>query len=96
MAKFLLTLFITGQTLRSQAAIANLCEICEEMLPDQYELTIVDVLEKPQLAEEARIIATPTLIKAAPAPVRRIVGDLRDKEQVSLWMGIVRPADQRA
>lgn len=88
MDKLCLTLFITGQTLRSQAAVTNMRRICQDLPPDQYELIIVDVLERPQVAEEARVIATPMLVKTAPAPVRRIVGDLSDKEQVSTWIGV--------
>jgi circadian clock protein KaiB len=57
------------------------------MPPDEYDLTIVDVLACPQLAEEANVIATPTLLRAAPPPVRRIVGDLSDMERILAWIG---------
>lgn len=95
MDKVSLTLFITGQTLRSQSAVANLRRMCRGIPPDQVELTIVDVLERPQLAEEAKIIATPTLVKSSPAPVRRIVGDLADTEQVLRWLRLKNPATDR-
>lgn len=77
--KHLLKLYVTGQTPRSVRAIVNLRDICESEWPDRYEIVIIDVLERPQLAEEARILATPTLIKELPPPVRRIIGDLSDK-----------------
>jgi circadian clock protein KaiB len=77
-----------GQTSRSQRAIVNLRRFCEDALQDHYELTIVDVLECPQIAEDERILATPTLIREAPAPVRRIVGDLSDRGQMSLALDL--------
>jgi circadian clock protein KaiB len=82
MDKYRLKLFITGQTSRSSRAIANLRRICEDALGTEYELNIIDVLERPQLAEDERILATPTLIKEFPLPVRRIIGDLSDTSQV--------------
>ena len=90
MDKISFTLFITGKNARSQAAVANLRRICQNNLLDEaYELTIVDVLERPQLAEEAHIIATPTLIKSNPVPIRRIVGDLSDQEKVLSWLDLL-------
>jgi circadian clock protein KaiB len=77
-----------GQTSRSQYAIRTLRRICENALPDAYELTIIDVLEQPALAEENKIIATPTLIKEWPLPVRRVLGDLSDQEKLMEALGI--------
>jgi circadian clock protein KaiB len=85
MDKYRLKLFITGQTSRSTRAITNLRRICEDALTD-YELDIIDVLERPQLAEDDRVLATPTLIKEFPPPVRRIIGDLSDTEKVLLGL----------
>ena len=81
MNKYLLKLFITGETSRSKHAIANLKRICE-MLDGQYEMVIIDTLERPQLAEEENVLATPMLIKPLPPPLRRIIGDLSDIEKV--------------
>lgn len=89
MDKARLTLYITGQTPKSQRAIANMRRICEEELNSQYELFIIDVLERPQLAESERILATPTLIKDLPLPLRRIIGDLSNKENVLLGLDVV-------
>ncbi len=91
MNKTRLRLYITGQTSKSRVAIANMHRICEEDLNGQYELDIVDVLERPQLAENEKILATPTLIKVVPPPLRRIIGDLSNKEQVLLGLDLAMP-----
>ena len=88
MNKFKLTLYITGQTPNSQRAIANMRRICEEELAGQYELVIIDVLERPQLAEDQKILATPTLIKALPPPLARVIGDLSDTEKVLIGLNM--------
>ena len=88
MPNYILKLYITGRTPRSERAITNLKEICTDELSGQYELRVIDVLESPQLAEEDRILATPTLIKALPPPIRRIIGDLSDKEKVLLGLDL--------
>ena len=86
MGVLLLRLYVAGHTPRSEYAIANLRRICEEALPGQYELVIVDVLECPQLAEAEKILATPTLIRLSPPPLRRVVGDLASTEKVLLGL----------
>jgi circadian clock protein KaiB len=85
---YILKLFVTGKTPRAELAIANIRKICEEELQGQYELVIVDVLENPQLAEDERILATPTLIKQLPPPLRRVIGDLTDKEKVLYGLAV--------
>lgn len=84
-----LKLYVTGNTPRAERAISNLRRICEEDLGGQYEMAIIDVLERPQLAEDEKILATPTLIKHLPPPLRRIIGDLSDHEKVLLGLDIV-------
>ena len=86
MPTFLLKLYVAGQTPRAEAAIANLRRICEQELDGRYELEIIDVLDHPELAEDARILATPTLIKQLPPPLRRVIGDLSDTEKVLLGL----------
>jgi circadian clock protein KaiB len=81
-----LRLYVTGRTPRAERAIANLRRICDEDLRGQYEMQVIDVLEHPQLAEDEKILATPTLIKQLPPPLRRIIGDLSDKERVLLGL----------
>ncbi len=88
MNKVLLKLYVTGQTPKSERAIANMRRICEGELEEQYELVIIDVLERPQLAEDEKILATPTLTKELPLPLRRIIGDLSDSDKVLLGLDI--------
>lgn len=80
--KYVLRLYITGATSRSRRAILNINTICGKHLEGKYNLEIVDILQKPDLAREAQIVAAPTLIKLLPLPLRRIVGDLSDTERV--------------
>ena len=87
--KYLLKLFVTGKTARAELAIANLRRICEEEFPDEYELMVIDILLRPQLAEDEKILATPTVIKELPLPIRRIIGDLSEKEKVLLGLDLV-------
>jgi circadian clock protein KaiB len=89
MNKPLLQLYITGLTPRSERAIANLKRICEEKLDGRYEMVIIDVLERPQLAEDERILVTPTLIKPLPLPSRRVIGDLSDMDKVMLELDLL-------
>jgi circadian clock protein KaiB len=88
MNKYLLKLYITGHTPRSERAIANLERICEEELGGQYEMLVIDILERPQLAEDEKILATPMLIKQLPPPLRRIIGDLSDTDKVILGLDL--------
>ena len=91
LSKYVLTLYVTGTSPRTKIAIENLNRICKQELDGRYELEIVDVLENPQRAEDERILATPTLIKQLPPPLRRVIGDLSNKEKVLLGLE-VRPA----
>ena len=86
--KYLIKLYVTGETPRSQLAIANLRRICEQELSGRYELVVIDVLERPQLAEDEKILATPTVVKELPHPIRRIIGDLSDSERVLLGLDL--------
>lgn len=77
-----LRLYVTGQTSHARRAIQNLHDICERALNEPYEVEVIDVLEHPAAAEEDRILATPTLVRRTPEPVRKIIGDLSDRERV--------------
>jgi len=88
MNQYVLKLYITGHTAKSDRAIANLKNLCEKELKDQYELNIIDVLENPQLAEDEKILATPTLIRELPPPFRRIIGDLSNTDKVLLGLDL--------
>jgi circadian clock protein KaiB len=87
--KYKLRLFVTGSTPRSARAIANMRKICEENLHGRYDLEVVDVYENPDATRELQIIATPTLVKILPEPLRRIIGDLSDKEKVLAGLNIM-------
>lgn len=94
MHKYLLKLYITGRTARAERAIANLQRLCADELESEYELEVIDILERPQLAEDEKILATPALIKHLPAPIRRIIGDLSDAEKVLLGLNLVPVKDR--
>ena len=80
--RFVLRLFVTGTTVRSQHAIANMRHICDEFLSGRYELEVIDIYQEPEKTRELQIIATPTLVKVLPEPLRRIIGDLSDQDKV--------------
>jgi circadian clock protein KaiB len=84
--KFLLKLYVAGSSPRATLAIENLKRICEKDLSGRYHLEIIDVLKNPELAEQDKILATPTLIKQLPPPLRRVIGDLSDSEKVLLGL----------
>ena len=86
--KYVLKLYVTGMTPKIERPVADLKRICEEEL-GQYELNIINILEQPQLADGDKILATPTLIKQLPEPVRRVIGDLSDTEKVLLGLDLV-------
>lgn len=87
--EYLLKLFITGYTPQAERAIKNINSICEHELNGEYRLEIINILDNPQLAEDERIIATPTLIKVLPEPLRRVIGDLSNTEKVLLGLDLV-------
>jgi circadian clock protein KaiB len=89
MNPYWLRLYVTGKTSHSMRAIENLRRICEEELQGQFLVEVIDVLENPQLAEDEKILATPTLVKQLPEPVRKIIGDLSDRERVLLGLDLV-------
>lgn len=86
-----LRLYVAGQTPRSVQAFVNLKRICEEHLAGRYRIQVIDLLENPFLAEGDQIVAIPTLVRRLPVPIRKIIGDLSDKERVLVGLDI-RPA----
>ena len=86
--KYLLRLYITGSTLASQHAVSNLGSLCQGELKGLCDVEVIDILENPQLAEEEKILATPTLVKRKPAPVRKVIGDLSHRDKVLLGLGL--------
>jgi len=88
LSTFVLKLYVTGASPRTERAIANLRHICDSELAGRYTLTIIDVLEEPEAAERDRVLATPTLIKELPLPLRRVIGDLSDHAKVLLALEV--------
>lgn len=86
--KYLLRLYVTGMTPRSTSAIAQIKAICQEHLEGRYELEVIDIYQHPTLAKDEQIIAAPTLIKKLPLPLRRLVGDLSNKQRVLLGLDL--------
>src|SRR5512134_1811763 len=87
--KYVLKLYVTGLTKASMRAIANIKKICEEHLQGRYELEVIDIYQQPVLAKGEQIIAAPTLIKKLPLPMRRIIGDMSDRDRVLLGLDLV-------
>jgi circadian clock protein KaiB len=83
-----LRLYVAGQTARAIAAFANLQKICEEHLPGQYRIEVIDLLKQPQLARGDQILAVPTLVRKLPQPVRKIIGDLSNTEKVLVGLDL--------
>jgi circadian clock protein KaiB len=83
-----LRLYVAGKTEKSITAFANLKNYCEEHLKGLYSIEVVDLIENPQLAEGDQILAIPTLVRKVPLPIRKIIGDLSDKERVLVGLDI--------
>lgn len=94
MSQFRFRLFVAGDTPRSQEAIENLRRLCAELRAGDDCIEVVDVLEDPSSAEHERILTTPTLVKVAPEPVRRVTGDLSNRD--ALRRGLALYAELRA
>lgn len=83
-----LRLYVAGQTPKSLAAFANLKKICEEHLTGQYNIEVIDLLKKPQLASGDQILAIPTLVRKLPEPIKKIIGDLSNTERVLVGLDL--------
>ena len=89
--KYSFRVYVTGETTRSVQAVANVRRLCEAQLAGRYEIEVVDVVANPGVAEEERILATPTVVRHAPLPRRRVIGDLSDAELAGIALGITDP-----
>ena len=90
-----LRLYVAGQSPKSIRAIENLRRMCDEYLPGRYRIEFIDLLENPELARAAEIIAVPTLVRRLPLPIRTIIGDLSDTDRVLVGLQL-RPDGSRA
>ena len=81
-AKYVLRLYVSGSTLKSQRAVENIKRVCEEHLKGRYDLEVIDIYQHANLARDEQIVAVPTLIKRLPIPLRRLIGDLSNLKEV--------------
>jgi len=79
--KYVFRLYITGMTPKSTLAIKNILKLCEKHLAGSYELEVIDIYQQPELAKGEQIIATPTLIKKLPLPLRKLIGNMSDTDR---------------
>ena len=94
-AKYILRLYVTGSGVRSLQAVNNLKKICEEHLPDDYDLEVIDIYENPRAAREEQIIAVPTLVKKLPHPLRKFVGDLSNTQKILIGLDIYKRQESK-
>ncbi len=87
--RYLLRLFVTGSTPKSALAIQNIRALCDERLPGRYDLEVIDIYQHPEEVKPEQIIVTPTLLKKLPLPLRKIIGDLSDKQRVLAGLDLV-------
>ena len=93
MSEIRFTLYIAGDSPRSDRAVRNLRRLADAHLAGRYALRVVDIVADPDVAEVERILTTPTLVKESPAPRRRVTGDLGDAEQVLVALSLI-PAQE--
>ena len=86
--KWILRLYIAGETPKSKTAFANLTGICDDLLKGKYTIEVIDLLQNPQLSREHQILAVPTLVRKLPVPVRKIIGDLSNTERVLIGLDL--------
>ncbi|NJO37215.1 MAG: circadian clock protein KaiB [Rhizobiales bacterium] len=86
---YILRLYVAGTSRLSQGAIETIQNICTNHLGGRYELEVIDVLEQPDMAEKDKILATPTLVRELPPPLRKIIGNLSEEEKVLIGLDLV-------
>jgi circadian clock protein KaiB len=87
-SRYILKLYVAGQSPKSVNAIANIKKLCETRLKGRYVLDVIDLYQQPHLAQGEQIIAVPTLIRSLPSPLRRIIGDLSNTERLLVGLDI--------
>ena len=94
--RYELKLYVTGTSPRSGQALANVRALCDEYLPGRYDLEVIDIYQQPSVAVSEQIVAAPTLIKLFPAPTRRMIGDLSNRDKILIGLNLVAPATKTA
>ncbi|CAG0959531.1 Circadian clock protein KaiB [Methanosarcinales archaeon] len=89
-----LRLYVAGQTPKSITAFNNLKKLCEEHLAGKYRIEVIDLLKNPQLAKGDQIFAIPTLVRKLPQPLKKIIGDLSNRERVLVGLDL-RPLKEK-
>jgi circadian clock protein KaiB len=84
-----LRLYVAGQGPKSLTALANLRKVCDEYMPGKYKIEVIDLSKNPQLAAGDQILAVPTLVRRLPEPLRRIIGDLSNKEKLLVGLDLI-------
>ena len=87
-ATYILRLYVTGSSNRSLRAVYNLKKLCEEYLPDDYDLEVIDIYKDPAAARESQIIAAPTLVRKLPLPIRKFVGDMSNTQKILVGLDL--------
>jgi circadian clock protein KaiB len=88
---YVLRLYVTGSTTRSTRAIEAARQICDTHLKGRHDLQVIDLYQHPEMAAQEQIIAAPTLVRLRPEPLRRIIGDLADRQRVLASLGLAVP-----
>ena len=83
-----LKLYVAGQTPKSVTALSNLKKLCDEHMAGRYRIEVIDLVQNPQLARSDQILAIPTLVRRFPEPIRKIIGDLSNKERVLVGLDV--------
>jgi circadian clock protein KaiB len=93
---YVLRLYVAGMSPRSTRAVTNIKKFCEEYLKGRYSLEVIDIYNRPTLADGEQIIAAPTLLKKLPLPLRRFIGDMSDIEKIVVGLDLRPKKDRRA
>jgi len=83
-----LRLYIAGKTPKSVTALANLEKLCREQMEGQYRIEVIDLIEHPEQAKTDNIVAIPTLVRMLPPPLKKIIGDLSNKDRVIVGLDL--------
>jgi len=86
---YAMTLFVTGASRLSMLAVSRVREFCEEELNGNYDLEVVDLYRTPERAKEAQVIASPTLLRDTPLPIRRVIGDMSNRGRLRAAIKVV-------
>jgi len=93
--KYVLRLYVTGMTAKSVRAIENVRKLCAKYLENRCDLEIIDVYQQPEHVKTEQLVAAPTLIKKLPLPLRKLIGDMSNKDRILIGLDLVPPEDDK-